>query len=442
MRTISVDIRGISFSLKILLALSAIALAWYAWGPAQDLFSKSTESVKALLPIIRGEEIAKASTENMTAKVQGHSIEIDLADMYVSLYDDDTLIGKYEIEKGPKQNAPESVREGEYSVDEKTKSKLSTVTMMRFPFFVQFGDTYALHGSPENASGNRLDEPYEGGLVELSTLDAERVFAFVKEGTSVRVRTKKVLSEQTVASEEMDVTYTELPATSAEAYLIKDMSTGQIFLVKNGGDRYPIASITKLVTALVATDVIGHGAQVVAPNGGYYTLSDLYYPLLLRSDNAVAEGIAEHAGTNFFLSNMNAYVRSIGMTQTSFADASGLSPKNISSALDLGIVSEHLFNEKSFLLDITKEEDMSITSTDGVEWSVDNQNKLASDPYFRGGKLGFTDEAGQTALSIFMLPLQGEVRPVAVIVLRSKDWKQDTRTLLRWLVDTTKSSTL
>jgi D-alanyl-D-alanine carboxypeptidase len=117
-----------------------------------------------------------------------------------------------------------------------------------------------------------------------------------------------------------------------------------------------------------------------------------------------------------------------------------LSPKNISSVLDLGIVSQHIYNEKSFLLDITKEEDMSITSTDGVEWSVKNQNKLASDPYFRGGKLGFTDEAGQTSLSIFMLPLQGEVRPVAVVVLHSKDWKQDTRTLLRWLVDTTKSS--
>jgi D-alanyl-D-alanine carboxypeptidase len=87
---------------------------------------------------------------------------------------------------------------------------------------------------------------------------------------------------------------------------------------------------------------------------------------------------------------------------------------------------------------MTSEAEVTVTSTEGNDRLVVNQNKLADDPHFRGGKLGYTDEAGQTSLGVFNVPLGGETRPVVVIVLGSKDWKQDTRTLLRWLVDTAK----
>jgi D-alanyl-D-alanine carboxypeptidase len=50
-----------------------------------------------------------------------------------------------------------------------------------------------------------------------------------------------------------------------------------------------------------------------------------------------------------------------------------------------------------------------------------------------GGKLGFTDEAGQTGLSIFSVAIDGEEYVLSVVVLGSSDWKQDTRTLLRWV---------
>lgn len=434
MRTISVDTQGFIFSLKVLFSISAIALAWFAWGPAQQFFLQANQTANALLPeLFANEEL----NENEEPQTTGRSIDINLIDNTVSLFEDTTLIGSFEIEKAPKQNSLEAMSEGMYTIDEKSKTKLSTVTMVTFPFFIQFGDTYALHGTPENATGAQFESSYVGGLLELSTWDAERVYAFAKEGMPVQVKTKKVLGD-TTQLEKKDIIYTDLPATSAEAYALTDLSTGQTYLIKNGGDRYPIASITKLVTALVATDVIGHGAQVLAPDGEYYTLGDLYYPLILRSDNAVAEKIALHAGLPYFMSNMNAYVTSLGMTQSSFYDPSGLSPKNISTAIDLTILAQHLYKEKSFLLDITKEEDMVITSTEGSEWSMANQNSLASDPYFRGGKLGFTDEAGQTSLSIFTVPLSEEVHPIAVVILHSKDWKQDTRTLLRWLVETTK----
>jgi D-alanyl-D-alanine endopeptidase (penicillin-binding protein 7) len=306
--------------------------------------------------------------------------------------------------------------------------------MVRFPFFVRFGDRYALHGTPTDSEGEAIENEFVGSKIEIDTESAEKVFNFVEMGTPVLVTAS---SHPTPSDKQKEVRFSrnDLPATSALAYAVSDVESGEVLLVKGGDERYPIASITKLVTAAVATDVVGHGAYVTAPDGEVYTLSDLYYPLLLKSDNKVAERISAHVGTAYFMNNMNAYVRALGMQVSSFADTSGLSPKNLSSANDLVRFAHHLYREKSFLYDISKSDDMVITSESGKVWNVKNQNSLAKDPYFRGGKLGYTDEAGQTSLAVFDVPIHGKTRSVAVVVLRSKDWKQDTRTLLRWLVE-------
>ena len=416
----------------ILVGISASVLIWYM--STHDTLP-NLQTARALVPSFSGDSSETGSSTELA--ITGNYIVLDTVDMQVSLFEDEVLVGRFEILHAPDTGSSEYVPQGLYSIDKKTRTKLSTITMVRFPYFIQFGDTHALHATPQNAEGVELAEAHMDGLIELSAWDAERIYAFAKEGMSVRVKTEKVLSSNS-EPKKRDIIYDTLPATSAEAYVLTDLFTGQTLLTKNAGDKYPIASITKLVTALVATDVIGQGAQVLAPDEHYYTLSDLYYPLLLRSDNAVAEQIAMHAGETYFMSNMNAYVKALGMAQSSFADSSGLSPKNISSAFDLSLLAHHLYFEKKFLLDITKEEDMSITSTDGESWDITNQNVLARDPYFRGGKLGYTDEAGQTSLSIFTVPVGLEVRPIAVVVLNSRDWKHDTRTLLRWLVETTK----
>jgi len=441
MRSVTVDTRGLLFSFKIVLALVAVASAWSLWLPVQNFFTNENAAAVLMSEAERQalfEELRAAKGEAQTLGAlsdQGRYITIDITSMRIALYNGADIVQTFDILFAPTLDSPDAVPQGAYSVDMKSDAEISTVTMVRFPYFIQFGDHFALHGAPTSAQGEELSKMYPGSLIQLATKDAETVYEYVSEGTPVYVRTRKVLGASTV-TQQVPLEYDELPATSAQAYALADVAARQTYLVKSGGDRYPIASITKLVTAAVASDVIGHGTEVMAPNAQHYTLSELYYPLLLRSDNAVANRLAIHAGSDYFYSNMNAYAHALGMTQSSFADASGLSPKNLSSAVDLVRLAEHLYNEKQYLLDISAEEDMTITSRNGVEWNMSNQNRLASDPHFRGGKLGYTDEAGQTSLAIFNVPINGTVRPIAVIVLNSKDWKQDTRTLLRWLVDT------
>jgi D-alanyl-D-alanine endopeptidase (penicillin-binding protein 7) len=434
MRVISVDIKSFFFFIKMLFFVSFIGVLWYVFLPTQHFFftqNVQNEKVHTSNSLQNKEEEPVSGALSVLAH-QGTYVVVDMTNMSVTTYDSEYVLESFEILSVPSDISPLVASEGTYVVDEKGIAEVSAVGMVRFPYFVTFGDTYAMHGTPTDAEGVPLEEGYVGGQIELAVEDARSVYEFVEVGTPVYIRTHPASGERAVPAT-LSVEYKELPATSAQAYALTDVSSGQTFLSKNGNDRYPIASITKLVTAAVATDVIGHGAEVMAPDGEYYTLSDLYYPLLLRSDNKVAKTIALYAGEEYFMGNMQAYVKALGMEKTSFFDSSGLSPKNISTALDLSIFARHLYAEKSYLLDMTKEERVTITSAKGVDWSVTNQNMLASDPYFYGGKLGYTDEAGQTALSLFTIPIAGEVRVLAVVILNSKDWKQDTRTLVRWL---------
>jgi|GEM_PF-1561462 len=453
MRTLTVDTRGLLFSLRFVLLAGLLVGAWYAWLPFQQLVghtepavagaSNSTyddaaiqAAIERLLATQRGntggEQIA-AATALADVPVTGRFIIVDTDQMTVELYESGARTGEMSLVHVPPAEAPNTLLQGTYTVDFKTEAQLSTVTLMRFPYYVKFGDRYALHGTPTDAQGAALAEDDAGGSVELATNDARELYAFVVPGTEVVVRAHTATGQQGHA-DSVSLVSGDLPATTASAYAVTDVATAQTFIVKNSGDRYPIASITKLFTAAVASDGANQGDQVRAPNGQYYTVGDLYYPLLLRSDNGVAQNIAAHIGTNTFLATMNAFATVHDMRDTSFRDASGLSPHNVSSANDLTLLARYLYQDKPFLLDIASEEHMTITSSAGVRWRMSNQNKFAADPYFRGGKLGYTDEAGQTGLSLFNLPLGGETHTVSVVVLGSRDWKQDTRTLLRWLV--------
>jgi hypothetical protein len=434
MRVISVDTKNFFFFFKMLFFISFFMVVWYVFVPAQHfLFTQQEErSEKHNFSTVQNKKEEYVSGALSAFAYQGKHIVVDVKSMHVTMYDGESVLESFEILSVPNGVSPLPLTEGVYTVSDKVPVDTSVIGMVRFPYAVTFGDGYGIHGTPTDAEGVPLEEGYVGGKIELNVKDAKSVYDFVEVGTPFHVRTQTEQGEQ-VTPKMLSLEYEELPATTAQAYVLMDVSNGQTLLSKNGDDRYPIASITKLITATVAADVVGYGAEIMVLDGEYYTLSDLYYPLLLRSDNEVAKSISEYAGEQYFMGNMNAYVRALGMEQTFFFDSSGLSQKNISTALDLSIFAQHLYTEEGFLLDITKEKSMTITSADGVEWNMKNQNLLAKDPYFYGGKLGYTDEAGQTALSLFTVPLGDEVRVVSVVILNSRDWKQDTRSLLRWL---------
>ncbi len=234
------------------------------------------------------------------------------------------------------------------------------------------------------------------------------------------------------------------PKISAKYFLVGDIETGQIIVSKDESKSVPIASLTKLMTSVVADENIGlqqetaisntavdtYGKQGKLNRGEVYKVEELLYPLLLESSNDAAEAIAEYDNHYSFMLDMNAKAKLLDMKETSFEDPSGLSKNNVSSANDLFKLVQYINKYRSYILDISKEKSYRI---DKKVWY--SNSKFRNDKNYLGGKNGYTDEAGKTNIGIFSLPLEGEYgfRKIVIIVLNSVDTEKDTRSIISFL---------
>lgn len=230
---------------------------------------------------------------------------------------------------------------------------------------------------------------------------------------------------------------------SAEAYIVGDLDIGEIILAKNQDKKFPIASISKLMTASVAkelssekdiTKVTKKALDTYGENGNLkigekIKIRDLIYPLLLESSNDAAEVLAQHFNRNIFLNKMNKMAENLQMSNTYFSDPSGLSIKNQSTVSDMFKLTGYLKLNNKELLDITTKKSFSIK---GHTWFSNNQF-LHEDGYM-GGKSGYTDPAKQTVVSTFSLKLgENDTRPIAIVLLQSKDRQKDVLNIVNYL---------
>jgi poly-gamma-glutamate synthesis protein (capsule biosynthesis protein) len=236
---------------------------------------------------------------------------------------------------------------------------------------------------------------------------------------------------------------TTKPKVSADSYIVGDLGTGEIILNQNADKKLPIASMSKLMTALVAKEISKDGdvtrvsKKAVATSGGNGELkvgekikvNDLVYPLLLESSNDAAEAIAEYFKREEFINKMNVAAKSLKMDDTSFEDPSGLSKNNMSTALDIFKLTGYLNKEKPDIIQITKKPSYSIGRH---HWS--NISQFLGNSAYLGGKSGYTDKAGQTVVSVFSLPVGENIsRPIAITLLHSKDRKKDVESILKYI---------
>ena len=244
------------------------------------------------------------------------------------------------------------------------------------------------------------------------------------------------------------------PATSsappdiitADSYLVANLATAQVYFEKDPTVVRPIASISKLITAIVVDKRMPDGASILIASssvtgseqksdvraGEVYSTHDLLTAMLLISSNDAATAFADNyasttgaqpanASRADFVSLMNAEAYSLGLSSTGFEDPSGLSPHNVSSANDLFTLARYLYKSQPDILGLTKtpEFDVATTSLHGAHQFV-NIDPFVYDPHYFGGKTGNTSAAGETMLSLFNLPTKdGTIVPVAIIVLHS-----------------------
>jgi len=207
--------------------------------------------------------------------------------------------------------------------------------------------------------------------------------------------------------------------------------------------RWPIASITKLLSAYVAESLMDPEQNVVITQnavdtmgeaGGFrmgelFKVRDLVKAMLITSSNDAAIALAQNYGQTTFVSEMNLIAREAGMNNSQFVEPTGLSVQNQSTVEDLVRLVQYIWRENREFFQITRQSTDYIVDTNlGVGRQLVNINQFAGDSDFLGGKTGTLPEADSNLISVFNSPKFGE--PVIVVVLGSKDRFAETRKIL------------
>ncbi|MBU1152000.1 D-alanyl-D-alanine carboxypeptidase [Patescibacteria group bacterium] len=239
------------------------------------------------------------------------------------------------------------------------------------------------------------------------------------------------------------------PIVDAGSAMVIDLKSGSILLEKSIHQRRKIASITKLMTALIILEENNFDEIVTVSNNSAATggstmylrkgeeieLINLLNGLIINSANDAAVALAEHnAGdVNTFTEKMNKKALSLGLVNTHFANPSGLDHnENYSSAYDLAKLSRYVY-QKQFVKEVAKVQEMQVKSTDGkLVHKLNSTNLLLGDEnyHIKGLKTGKTDGAGECLIAIAENEQGAEI---LTVILGSSARFRESKILIDWV---------
>lgn len=259
------------------------------------------------------------------------------------------------------------------------------------------------------------------------------------------------------------VTAMPLPPTlDNKAYALVDYDTGQVLASSNENERFPPASLTKMMTSFIIekrlmsgqlkeTDMVrmnesawcrGSSSEscMYVPLNGSASVLDMLRGIIIQSGNDASKAVAEHISGNegAFAEVMNQEAKRIGMTNTHFLNATGMPMEgHYSSALDMAILAQHIIKESSKYYPIYSEKEFTFN---GIKQG--NRNALLyTDPSVDGLKTGHTDAAGYCLVASSK---RGPMRLIGV-VMGTKSMQErasQTRAILNWGFSNFENTTL
>ena len=234
--------------------------------------------------------------------------------------------------------------------------------------------------------------------------------------------------------------------------LVMDINTGKTLYQKDPAQVRPIASLTKLMTALVVLDARQNLNQTLTIDqndrdnikhtysrvrfGTKVSRRDALHLALMSSENRMASALARHypGGRSAFIRAMNNKARQLGMRNSRFYDSTGLSTRNVSTARDLAKLITAAYRQpliRQFTQDTNKEMRFS---TPAYSLMFNNTNPLVKNPDWdvRLSKTGYTDEAGRCLL----MRAKPDRQELAIVLLNSVGKRTpigDANRIRKWL---------
>lgn len=224
--------------------------------------------------------------------------------------------------------------------------------------------------------------------------------------------------------------------TSARSFVLMDMDSNNVLLSKNKDERRLIASITKIMTAIIAIEsgkineevtvdesiLKSYGSGIYIQVGEKIKLIDLIYGLMLRSGNDAALMISNYVSGSEeeFVKKMNEKASKIGMKKTTFVNSSGLDNSdsgNYSTSYDMALLMSYAMKNKTFKKVVGTKKHIVKTNYKTYAWT--NKNKLLNINNINGGKTGYTEKAGRTLVTTSSV---NNKNFVVVTISDSDDW--------------------
>lgn len=229
------------------------------------------------------------------------------------------------------------------------------------------------------------------------------------------------------------------PTLEANSAIVMDAKTGKVLYGKNAYTQLPLASITKVMSALIASRVyhatdtitIGNtpleteGNDLLAPGQRWHYQDLLDFTLVTSSNDGIAT-IATKAypaeGDDHFVRLMNKKARELNLSQTFYLNPTGLDSSTsvsgaYSSAHDIADLFRYVENTKPYLLDATIHKTLTVTSLSGETLIGENTNEIVNQiPSLIASKTGYTNLAGGNLAIMYNAGLD---HPIIIVVLQS-----------------------
>lgn len=237
--------------------------------------------------------------------------------------------------------------------------------------------------------------------------------------------------------------------TSAKGCVVIESSTKRKLYAFNENQKLPMASTTKIMTAITAIEncddldekfeispkAVGiAGTSLYLRKGDVYSTRDLLYALMLISGNDASVAIAEHVAgsTSEFVTKMNELAKKIGATNSHFANTHGLDADgHYTTAYDLALITSYALENDTFK-EIVSTKNIKISNGEGENRYLRNKNKLLFTlDGCVGVKTGYTDDAGRCLVSA----VEKEGMTVVCVVLNCRPMFEESENMLKTCVE-------
>ncbi|MFZ2252733.1 MAG: serine hydrolase [Minisyncoccia bacterium] len=267
--------------------------------------------------------------------------------------------------------------------------------------------------------------------------------SLAKKATAPDVRVEASLGKNANDSAERDAHVFDDTQLMAKSAFVWDVAEQKILFNKNGDEELPLASITKLMTALVAYELLDPEQKIRISNdsiktdgdsglseGEEFSMQDLTDLTLISSSNdgavalsaEAARSISSRDSEEVFVTAMNLKAKQLGLTHTSFKNTTGLDLSSTSigaygSARDVALLMENIIVQHAEVTALTSLDVTTISNKEGEYHLVKNTNETVNDiEGLIASKTGYTTLAGGNLVVAFNAGLN---RPVIVVVLGS-----------------------